>query len=283
MKPYPLVSVIIPTHNRAGTLPAAIDSVLAQDYPHFELIVSDDGSTDETPRILDQYAKKLTVIRRENAGVSRARNRGIQASKGELVAFLDSDDYWLPEKLSAQVAWFSEHPAAMICQTEETWIRNNRRVNPKTRHKKRSGDIFIPSLSLCLISPSAVMVRRRLFDETGLFDTDLPACEDYDLWLRVTCRYPVGLIEKPLAVRRGGHADQLSALPGLDKYRIHAIQKILNTGRLTPAQQDAAVKTLKEKCTIYADGCEKRGRHEEATYYREMVGKAYPSAKHTHR
>lgn len=274
MKPYPLVSVIIPTYNRAETLPAAIESVLAQDYPHFELIVSDDGSTDETPGILDQYAKQLTVIRRENAGVSRARNRGIQASKGELIAFLDADDYWLPEKLSAQVAWFSQNPAAMICQTEETWIRNNRRVNPKARHKKRAGDIFIPSLSLCLISPSAVMVRRRLLDETGLFDPDLPACEDYDLWLRVTCRFPVGLIEKSFAVRRGGHADQLSALPGLDKYRIRAIQKILHTGRLTPAQQDAAVKTLKVKCTIYADGCEKRGRHEEAAYYREMVCQA---------
>lgn len=271
MKNDPRVSVIIPTYNRAETLPRAIDSVLAQDYPHFELFLSDDGSTDETPGILDRYKDKLTVIRRENTGVSRARNRGIQASRGELIAFLDSDDYWLPGKLSAQVLWFSENPGMMICQTEDLWIRNNRRVNPKTKHKKLSGDIFIPSLSLCLISPSAVMVRRALLDETGIFDPDLPACEDYDLWLRVTCRFPVGLIEKPLVVRCGGHADQLSAMPGLDKYRIRAIRKILHTDLLTSAQRDAAVNTLKEKCRIYADGCEKRGRHEEAAYYREII------------
>lgn len=271
MNPDPLVSVIIPAYNRARTLSEAIDSVLAQDYRHYELIVVDDGSTDETPGILDRYQGAITVIRRENAGVSRARNRAIRASHGEMVAFLDSDDYWLPGKLSAQVAWFSENPDSLICQTDEVWIRRGRRVNPGERHKKRSGDIFIPSLDLCLISPSAVMLRRRLLDQTGLFDPELPACEDYDLWLRVTCRHPVGLIEKPLVVRRGGHADQLSAMPGLDRYRIRAIQKVLASGLLTPDRRAAATAVLRQKCTIYANGCEKRGRHEEAAYYRKII------------
>lgn len=272
MTDFPLVSVIIPTYNRAEMLSGAVESVLGQDYPHFELIVVDDGSTDETPRLLDRYKGRITVVRRENAGVSAARNSGIGAAKGELIAFLDSDDYWMAEKLSAQAAWFEKNPQAMICQTEEIWIRNNRRVNPKVKHKKRGGDIFIPSLSLCLVSPSAVMMKRPLFSEVGLFNPDLPACEDYDLWLRVACRFPVGLIEKPLAVRRGGHADQLSAMPGLDRYRIRAIRKLLETGRLTPDQRNAAVAVLKQKCAIYADGCEKRGRHSEAGYYRG-VGK----------
>ncbi len=276
MNPDPLVSVIIPAYNRARTLSEAIDSVLAQDYRNFDLIVVDDGSTDETPGILDRYQGVLTVIRRENAGVSRARNRAIRASHGELVAFLDSDDYWLPGKLSAQTAWFSENPEALICQTGEIWIRRGRRVNPGERHKKRSGDIFIPSLDLCLISPSAVMLRRRLLDETGLFDPELTACEDYDLWLRVTCRHPVGLIETPLVVRRGGHADQLSALPGLDRYRIRAIQKILASGLLKPDQRAAAIGVLKQKCAIYANGCEKRGRHEEAAYYRSFTTTCHP-------
>ena len=265
---FPMVSVIIPTYNRAEMLPGAIDSVLGQDYPYFELIVVDDGSTDETPRLLERYKDRITVMRRENAGVSAARNLGIGEAKGELIAFLDSDDYWMAEKLSIQAAWFEKNPMAMICQTEEIWMRNNRRVNPKVKHKKRAGDIFIPSLSLCLVSPSAVMVRRELFNEVGLFDPDLPACEDYDLWLRVACRFPVGLIEKPLAVRRGGHAGQLSAMPGLDRYRIRAIRKLLETGRLTPDQRNAAVAVLKQKCAIYADGCEKRGRQAEAGYYR---------------
>ncbi len=266
----PMVSVIIPTYNRAAMLLGAIDSVLGQDYPYFELIVVDDGSTDETPRLLERYKDRITVMRRENAGVSAARNLGIGAAKGELIAFLDSDDYWMADKLSIQAAWFGKNPKAMICQTEEIWIRNNRRVNPKVKHKKRAGDIFIPSLSLCLVSPSAVMVRRELLNEIGLFDPELPACEDYDLWLRVACRFPVGLIEKPLAVRRGGHADQLSAMPGLDRYRIRAIRKLLETNCLTPDQRNAAVDVLKQKCAIYADGCEKRGRQAEAGYYRDV-------------
>jgi glycosyltransferase involved in cell wall biosynthesis len=270
MKPSPLVSVIIPTYNRSATLAEAIDSVLGQDYPHFELIVVDDGSTDDTPAILCRSStdSRVIVLTQENAGVSAARNSGIAIAKGEFVAFLDSDDLWLPKKLSIQVEWFRKNPGAMICQSEERWIRNSRRVNPGVRHKKISGDIFIPSLSLCLVSPSAVMLKYSLLDEIGWFDPGLPACEDYDLWLRVACRHPVGLIDTPLAVRRGGHADQLSAMPGLDKYRIHAILKVLGDDCLSKPQREAAIQVLRDKCTIFANGCEKRGRHEEAAYYR---------------
>jgi GT2 family glycosyltransferase len=162
----------------------------------------------------------------------------------------------------------------MICQTEEMWIRNGMRVNPKERHKKPSGMIFEPSLSLCLISPSAVMMKCSLFDEVGLFDEELPACEDYDLWLRVSCRYPVYLIDTPLIVKRGGHEDQLSRSPGLDKYRIKAIIKIIKSHLLSKRQHRAAVRTLKEKCAIYASGCRKRGRVDEAEHY-EALAKRY--------
>ena len=130
--------------------------------------------------------------------------------------------------------------------------------------------IFERSLPLCLVSPSAVMIRRSLLEEVGLFDETLPACEDYDLWLRITWKYPVHLIETPLIVKRGGHADQLSAMPELDKYRIAAIVKILKRGCLSPGQQAAALATLKEKCRIYALGCDKRGKTEEAGYYRRL-------------
>jgi hypothetical protein len=164
-------------------------------------------------------------------------------------------------------------PDALICQTEEVWVRKGIRVNPKKRHKKPSGMIFEPSLELCLVSPSAVMIRRSLFDRVGEFDVTLPACEDYDLWLRISCRFPVYLIDTPLIIKRGGHDDQLSSMKGLDKFRIKAIEKNINSGRLTDDQYRAAVKALKNKCKIYADGCRKRGRTEEALYYTSLSKK----------
>jgi len=266
----PLVSVIIPTYNRAWILREAVDSVLAQDFGDFELIVVDDGSSDDTREILDTYQQRVIVLRQPNRGVSAARNRGIAASSGQLVAFLDSDDLWLPTKLSRQVDFFSAHPDAVACQTEEIWIRNGVRVNPKKRHHKFGGMIFEPSLALCLVSPSAVMIRKTLFDVVGRFDETLPACEDYDLWLRVSCRYPVHLIDTPLIIKRGGHADQLSRAPSLDKFRIRALAKVLESGVLSESQYRSALLTLNQKCRIYADGCRKRGREDEANDYETL-------------
>ena len=267
----PTVSVIIPTFNRGWIIRDAIDSVHAQTYTSYELIVVDDGSTDRTPDILRSYGDRLRLIGQVNRGVSAARNRGIAASTGRLIAFLDSDDLWLPDKLAVQVAFFEHNRSALICQTEEVWIRNGMRVNPKNRHRKPSGLIFKPSLALCLVSPSAVMVRRKLFDEVGLFDEALPACEDYDLWLRVSCRIPIHLIDKPLTVKRGGHRDQLSRQDSLDKYRIRSLVKLIDSGILTISQRNAAVLALRKKCTVYANGCLKRGRVEEAARYTRLI------------
>ena len=267
----PLVSVVIPTYNRDWIVKEAIESVLAQDFSDYELIVVDDGSDDRTPEILAAYEDPITVIRQSNRGVSAARNRGIAAATGRLIAFLDSDDLWLPQKLSVQVNFFAENPDAVICQTEERWVRNGVRVNPKKRHLKFSGMIFERSLALCLVSPSAVMITKALFDAVGVFDEDLPACEDYDLWLRISCRYPVDLIETPLIIKRGGHADQLSRAPGLDKFRIRSLMKLLEDNILTAPQKQAVVKTLTQKCAVYAGGCRKRGREEEAQYYDQLA------------
>jgi len=267
----PLVSVIIPTCNRGWVLQEAIDSVLAQDFEDFELIVVDDGSTDNTGEMLDSYEQDLIVIRQSNRGVSAARNRGIAEAAGLLIAFLDSDDLWLPRKLSRQVDFFNSNPDAVINQTEEIWIRNGVRVNPRTRHHKFSGMIFERSLALCLVSPSAVMMRRSLLDAVGLFDEDLPACEDYDLWLRISWRYPVDLIETPLIIKRGGHADQLSKAFGLDRFRIQSLKKNIESRQLDEGSFRAAVRTIKEKCAIYAGGCRKRGKKDEARYYEELA------------
>ena len=270
------VTVIIPTFNRGWIVSEAIDSVLGQTFRDFELIVIDDGSEDDTQTILNRYlhcehGDKIRVIRQWNRGVSAARNRGIRHASGRFIALLDSDDLWLPEKLEKQIEFFEKKTEAMICQTQEAWIRNGRRVNPKKRHEKPSGWIFEPSLSLCLVSPSAVMFRKELIDAVGLFDETLPACEDYDLWLRVSLDYPVHLIDDELIVKRGGHEDQLSRSPMLDKYRIRAIEKLLQSDRLTAGQREAAVSKLKEKCAIYAGGCLKRGRKEEAKKYLQLA------------
>ncbi|MDY0310763.1 MAG: glycosyltransferase [Desulfobacterales bacterium] len=266
-----MVSVILPTYNRAAWVTEAVDSVLDQEGPSFELIVVDDGSVDETPKVLAAYGHRLQVLRLERGGVSRARNRGVVISHGEFLAFLDSDDLWLPGKLAAQVAFMAAHPEMSICQTEEIWIRNGRRVNPRQRHRKAAGLFFERSLELCLVSPSAVMMRRSLFEALGGFDESLPACEDYDLWLRIGCRHPVGLIDAPLVVKRGGHGDQLSRMPGLDRFRIRAIAGLLAAGILDSGQQRAAVSVLRTKCRIYAAGCRKRGRLAEADFYETLA------------
>lgn len=264
------ITVIIPTFNRGWIVEEAIKSVLAQDYPNFELFIVDDGSTDDTKAILSRYVNDIVVLNQKNKGVSAARNKGITESSEKYIAFLDSDDLWLPEKLSCQIDFFKQNPEAMICQTNEIWIRNGVRVNPKKIHKKPSGMIFKPSLLRCLVSPSAVMMRRELFENVGLFDEQLPACEDYDLWLRVSQSYPVSLIDIPLVVKRGGHPDQLSKEPGLDRFRINALVKMLNKNSLTADQRRAAVDILQKKCRIYAAGCLKRRRTQEHAYYENI-------------
>jgi len=273
----PIISAIIPTYNRGWILKEAVDSVLAQTFCEFELVVVDDGSIDNTLEILSGYKKdRIRIIQQDNKGVGAARNRGATASAGQYIAFLDSDDIWMRDKLSVQAKFFTDHPEAMICQTDEIWIRRGIRVNPKKRHKKPTGMIFEPSLDLCLVSPSAVMMKKSLFDEMGGFDESFRVCEDYDLWLRINCKYPIFLVDRPLIVKRGGHKDQLSRGTGLDKFRIRSIINIMESGRLSPAQYRAAQLTLHKKCIIYGAGCQKRGRVDEAEYY-ENLAKKYAS------
>jgi glycosyltransferase involved in cell wall biosynthesis len=267
----PRVSVIIPTYNRAGLVQEAVASVLAQTCRDFELLVVDDGSTDGTLEALAPYTGQIKVLPLPwRRGVSAARNAGIAAARGEWLAFLDSDDLWLPEKLARQMALMAANPQFLLSQTEETWVRRGVRVNPPRSHQKEGGRIFLRSLERCLVSPSAVVLHRRLLEEHGGFDEDLPAAEDYDLWLRLSWRYEVGLVPEPLVIKRGGHEDQLSRQWGLDRYRIQALRKILAEPDLPGSYRDAARRTLVRKCAIYAQGCEKRGKEAEARQYRRL-------------
>ncbi len=266
------VSVVIPSHDRAALLSRALESVRSQSRPAGEVIVVDDGSTDGTAGILPRRFPEVRLMRQERRGVSAARNRGIGAASGDWIAFLDSDDSWEPPKLERQLDALAAAPRYRICHTDEIWIRNGRRVNPRRRHAKRGGWIFRHCLPLCAISPSSALIHRSVFEAVGLFDEDLPGGEDYDLWLRISARYPVLLVDEPLVVKTGGHADQLSRrVRGLDRYRIRSLVKILESGELEPADRAAAVATLDEKCRIWATGAARRGRYDEAEEVLEIA------------
>ena len=268
----PLVSAIIPTYNRACVLERAIRSVLNQTFRDFELIVVDDGSSDGTAKILSRFDGRLTAVCQKNRGVSAARNAGIAHAQGELLAFLDSDDEWLPDKLARQVAVFDPARQRFVCHTDELWRLNGQEVRQKPIHRKQGGHFFERALERCLISPSSVMLSRALLERVGSFDETLPAAEDYDLWLRITAFHEVAFIPEPLVVKHGGQPDQLSRIvPGIDRYRIRAIVKILSDPQLKPEYRRAAERELIRKCRIVAGGCMKRGNTHEAEYYLELV------------
>jgi glycosyltransferase involved in cell wall biosynthesis len=264
------ISVIIPTWNRASRLASALQSVFAQRLPPAEVIVVDDGSTDDTHRLVHSQFPQTHYIYQQHNGVSSARNTGIQAATGDWIALLDSDDRWLPEKLELQSESIRARPEYKICHCDEIWIRNGQRVNPMKKHAKRGGNIFRHCLPLCVISPSAVMIQRDLLTEIGLFDERLPACEDYDLWLRISALHPVLYIDKPLIIKEGGHSDQLSRHHwGMDRFRIHALENILASDTLDAANHAAALATLLDKLAIVIRGAVKHGNHELLESYRE--------------
>ncbi len=273
----PPVAVIIPTYNRATLLVRAISSVFGQTFRDFELVAVDDGSTDGTcdlPVFKDKDPRIHYLRFPENRGVSAARNAGVRATGAPWLAFLDSDDEWFPSKLEKQMKWIEQNKEFLICQTQELWIRRGVRVNPPKSHEKLSGDLFAASLDRCMITPSSVMLSRELFERSGGFDESLPACEDYDLWLRITCSNPVGLLDEPLLRRYGGHPDQLSALlPALDRYRVQSLLKLLQSGVLSDHQKNLAIAALVKRTAILSEGSRKRGNTNEYERYREIIGR----------
>ena len=264
----PTVTVVIPTYNRKGLLPRALTSVARQTRPPDEVIVVDDGSTDDTEGLVRREFPDVRYLQQENRGVAAARNRGIREAKGEWLAFLDSDDEWLPQKLTRQLDELREQPEFLLCHTNEIWIRRGRRVNPMKKHAKSGGYIFDKCLPLCVISPSSVLIHRSLFERVGPFDESLPACEDYDLWLRITSILPVLYLEEPLILKYGGHTDQLSRRHwGMDRFRIRALEKVIDTEALSPESRRAAVRMLVEKIDVYLAGARKRGKENDVQGY----------------
>lgn len=265
-------SVIIPTFNRVSVLNRAIDSVLAQTYPADEIIVVDDGSTDETKSLLENEYPQIIYIKQSNKGVSAARNTGIKHSNYDWICLLDSDDSWQPDKLEKQVQLLSDNNEYLICHTNETWFRNGKILKQGKKHEKNGGFIFQYCLPLCAISPSSVMINRQIFNDIGLFDEELPACEDYDMWLRICCKYPVLFVDEALTNKYGGHEDQLSKQHwGMDRFRIIALEKIIKTNLLNKTDRQAAIEMLLNKVTIFLKGAEKHGNNEYCEKFEQLL------------
>lgn len=256
----------------------AIDSVLTQTHPVDELLVIDDGSTDETSELFDIIQAEAPVPLhyhyQDNRGAAAARNTGIDKASGDLICFLDSDDRWHRKKIEIQARAMQQQPGYLISHTREIWYRNGKRVNQKKKHDPPHGEIFARSLAMCIVGMSTVMVRKELFTRFGAFDPTLVCCEDYDLWLRVSCKIPFLLIPSPLTIKDGGREDQLSAQyrMGMDRYRIRALCSLIDSRSLTREQSGMARGELAKKCRIYGKGCIKHGRRQEGEQYLQLAG-----------
>lgn len=266
------ISIIIPTFNRSPLLKRALDSVYEQTFLEYEIIVIDDGSTDNTAELIQTQYPSVNYIYQANKGVSCARNKGLEVAKGDWLAFLDSDDEWLPKKLEKQINLLKKHPTNKVCHTEEIWIRRGVQVNQMKKHQKAGGWIFPQCLPLCAMSPSSILIHRTVFEDIGYFDPQLPACEDYDLWLRITSKYSVLYINEPQIKKYGGHKDQLSQKYwGMDQYRIIALQKIILENNLSNENRKKAIAVLLKKSKIFQKGALKREKDNTVRYYQAII------------
>ncbi len=262
-----LISVIIPTFNRAPVLLRAVESVLNQTYRNVELIIVDDGSTDDTEKVLEPYrlAGSLLYHKTENAGVAASRNKGAAIASGKWLSFLDSDDEWLEEKLAEQMEFLRQNPSITIVYTDEIWIRNDVQVNKKNHHQKKGGRIFSDCIKQCLIAPSSVLLSKNLFEKMKGFDESFVVCEDYDLWLKISSQYEIGFLEQSLIKKYGGHSDQLSTkFFAMDSWRIKSMQSLLKNTALSADDKSAVIETIKTKGQILLNGYRKHGNHQAA-------------------
>lgn len=266
------ISVVIPAYNRAHTIKRCLDSVINQSSTADEIILIDDGSTDHTSSIIQQHYPQVKLLNQSNKGVSAARNRGIQSAHYDWIALLDSDDEWLPDKLDAIRKAHQQNPQESFYHSDEIWIRNGVRVNQMAKHTKYGGMIFVYCLPLCIISPSAAVIHRHLFKQIGLFNEDLPACEDYDLWLRLCHRFPVYYIDRPLINKYAGHDHQLSTQYwGMDRFRIRALQDLMTLPTLSQLQKKQTVSMLIKKLHILIKGAHKHENQQVLTEYQPIL------------
>ena len=266
------ISVVIPTYNRIALVERAIDSVLRQSIKPFDIIVVDDGSDDGTSEMIQKKYRSINLVQQQNSGVSAARNNGIKHAKGDWISLLDSDDEWTEKKLENQVNRLIKNPDYHFCHTNEIWIRNGVRVNQKKRHQKYGGYIFDKCLDICRISPSSTLFKKNILEHVGWFDTQLPVCEDYDLWLRITADYKILFVDELLIIKYGGHTDQLSqSVEGIELFRIKSLENLLANTELSPQKRNLAITMIIKKLNIYLNGLVKRKKQTETEQVKEKI------------
>ena len=267
------VSVVIPTYNRINSLLRAIDSVLQQTYPIYQIIVVDNNSTDNTYEILKNKYSKIEILFECKQGVSFARNKGIKFSESDWVALLDSDDAWKPKKIEKQLLLYENSKKdSRVIHTDELWYKDNVLLNQKKKHKKSGGDIFEKCVKLCCVSPSSALIRSDLFEDIGHFDETFPACEDYDFWLRVTAREKILFLNEPLTIKFGGHDDQLSKKYwGMDRFRVKALEKLILNHNLNHLQKQIVFNSLITKLEIITNGAKKRNNQKIEKIFHKKI------------
>ena len=261
------ISVIIPTYNREKLLSKTINSVLNQSRSVDEIIVVDDGSTDNTQEVVNNYNNDtIKYIYQDNNGVSSARNHGIQLSSNDWLCFLDSDDIWDENKIEKQINFHTQNPHILFSHTDELWMFNNKIIKQKKHQLKPSGFCFEQNIPNTLIGASTMMIHKKVLKDVGYFDESLLACEDYDLWLRILTKYELGLINEKLITKIAGHENQLSFSTKLmDKYRISALKKHTNT-----KYQNLINQEIIKKCDILIKGAIKHKNKEIEEEYTKL-------------
>lgn len=272
MATQPLVNVIIPSFNRAELSLKAIRSVSAQSYSNMKIILVNDGSSEDYSEV-ESLVSELggDYVKTSNSGVAAARNLGIELSQGEYIAFLDSDDEWMEEKLFKQVDFLEHNRQYFLVQAFEKWNRNGKFLKVPKHLQPAHGDSFEKAIEHCCIGPSSVLIRKELFSEIGNFDTNLRICEDYDLWLRILDRYPVFCIQEELSIKYGGHADQLSmSEEAIDRYRVYALFKYL-CGATDTDKIKLVKSSLLKRLNILLSGAKKRNLITEVSNYLHLL------------
>ena len=225
----PSISIIIPAYNCAVFLPETLESVFAQTCRDYEIILIDDGSTDDTRNVIAPYLDRITYIRQENKGLPAARNTGIRAAKGEFIALLDADDSWAAEKLEKQLPLFSDPEVGIVYSDFSVRYADGRfQVSYLVNRPLASeGHVLENYIQSRFLFPSTMIIRRSCFDEFGVFDEEMFACEDIELFARICSRWKVARVNMPLVIRYEGTHNLTSNSGKINRYTILALQKIL--------------------------------------------------------
>ena len=262
---------IITTCLRPIRLRKALASVCNQTLPPTEILVVDDGKDDRLQQLLEREYPQAHLIPNRGTGISAARNTGIANTQQEWLSFLDDDDEWAATKAEEQANAVAQSKLR-LCHTDEIWIRNGKKMNQSAYHTKSGGRIYLSCLRLCCISPSSSLLHRSLFEDYGLFDEELPVCEDYDMWLRIAAYEEILYVAKPLVIKNGGHSDQLSRRYwGMDRFRAQALMKMLHQSQLSAEYRSATREMLRKRLAILRQGACKRGKTEQAKIYEAQL------------